>query len=227
MWDKIFSEENIAIILQEGRILLDLLLSVLLGFFIGFERKLRSKEAGIRTHTIVCVGAALMMSLSKYAFGDGADAARVAAQIVSGVGFLGAGIIVYKQHEVRGLTTAAGVWATAGVGMACGGRMYVLAVGATAIMILAQCILHLKWRVFRMKRMYSVKIEFIHTGDENLKIKELFGTDRFNHLVITREEGKVVYSATLNTDKEFSSTKLNEMMEQNGFIRSMERCDKD
>lgn len=209
----------------ESRILLDLLLSVVLGFIIGFERKLRFKEAGIRTHTIVCVGAALMMVVSKYAFGSEADSARVAAQIVSGVGFLGAGMIVYKQHEVRGLTTAAGVWATAGVGMACGGRLYVVAVGATAILIAAQCIFHLRLKVFHSKRYYSVKIEFIQTGNENKKIKEIFGTDRFNHLVLIRENDRLVYSATLNTDKEFSSTKLNQIITENPFICSIERCE--
>ena len=76
-------------IIRQLWMLPDLLLSVLLGFAIGFERKLRFKEAGIRTHTIVCFGAALMMVISKYAFGSDADSARVAAQIVSGVGFLG------------------------------------------------------------------------------------------------------------------------------------------
>ena len=119
---------------KELGMLADLLLSVLLGFVIGFERKLRFKEAGIRTHTIVCVGSALMMIISKYAF-TAADSARVAAQIVTGVGFLGAGMIVYRRNEVRGLTTAAGVWATAGVGMACGGRLYLVALGATTIII--------------------------------------------------------------------------------------------
>lgn len=205
----------------------DLILSILLGFVIGFERKIRFKEAGIRTHTIVCFGAALMMVISKYAFGSEADSARVAAQIVSGVGFLGAGMIVYKQHEVKGLTTAAGVWATAGVGMACGGGLYLVAFGATALLILAQCIFHLNCRVFRSRKYYSVKIEFLYTGEENLKIKEIFGTDRFNHLVIKREEGQVTYSATLTTDKEFSSSWLNEIMAENSFILSLERCDND
>lgn len=208
-------------------VLLDLLLSVALGFVIGMERKLRSKEAGIRTHTIVCFGAALMMIVSKYAFGDNADSARVAAQIVSGVGFLGAGMIVYRQHEVRGLTTAAGVWATAGIGMACGGRLYFVALGATVLLIAVQCILHLRVRAFLQKKSYSVKIVFIQNTDENLKIKELFGTDRFNKLVINRENGQVTYSATLNTEKEFSSTWLNQLMEEHPFILSVERCDND
>ncbi len=210
----------------EARILLDLLLAVVLGFLIGYERKLRFKEAGIRTHTIVCTGSALMMIVSKYAFGSQADAARVAAQIVSGVGFLGAGMIVYRQHEVHGLTTAAGVWATAGVGMACGGRMYVVAVGVTAILIVVQCIFHLNTPIFRSKQYYTVKIEFLQTGDENRIIKDIFGTDRFNQLVLHREEDRIVYSATLNTDKEFSSTRLNEIMKENPFICSIERCDK-
>lgn len=205
----------------------DLLLSVILGFVIGLERKLRMKEAGIRTHTIVCFGSALMMVVSKYAFDSEADSARVAAQIVSGIGFIGAGMIVYKQHAVKGLTTAAGVWTTAGVGMACGGGLYWVAIGATAILIVVQCIFHIRCRLFRNKQYYSVKIEFLQTGDENKKIKELFGTDRFNQLVIKRENGQVTYSATLNTDQEFSSTRLNEIISDNEFICSIKRCDKE
>lgn len=212
-------------ILFESKILIDLLLAVTLGFVIGLERKMRNKEAGIRTHTIVSFGAALMMVVSKYAFGSEADTARVAAQIVSGIGFIGAGMIVYRKHEIKGLTTAAGVWATAGVGMACGGRLYVLAIGATAILIAAQCLFHLNWRLFRTKKYYSVKIEFFQTGDENIRIKEIFGTDRFHHLVLRRENGKVFYSATLNTDQEYSSARLNEIMKDNPFICSLERYD--
>ena len=214
-------------ILRQLGMLPELLLSVVLGFAIGFERKVRSKEAGIRTHTIVCFGAALMMAVSKFAFGSEADTARVAAQIVSGVGFLGAGMIVYKQHEVKGLTTAAGIWATAGIGMACGAGVYVIAVIAAGLMISIQCLLHLPYRIFKAKKFYSVKIEFLRTGDENVQIKKIFGTDRFNQLVIKRENDLVVYSATLTTDKEFSSTRLNQIMEENSFIYSLERCDND
>lgn len=209
--------------------LLPLLMSIIFGFAIGLERKYRLKEAGVRTHTIVCFGAALMMVVSKNAF-SGADESRVAAQIVSGIGFIGAGMIVYRQHEVRGLTTAAGVWATAGIGMACGSgivEMYHVAFGATVIMILVQFVLHLPYRLFSTPKTYSVKIEFVQNVDENLQIKELFGTDRFNKLVITRENGQTIYSATLNTEKEYSSTRLNEIMQEHSFIRSLERCDND
>lgn len=210
---------------QELRILLDILIAAALGFIIGLERKIRLKEAGIRTHTILSIGAALMMVVSKYGFGAEADTARVAAQIVSGVGFLGAGMIVYKQQEVHGLTTAAGVWATAGVGMACGARLYFIAVGATLLLVIVQLIFHLNLKIFRNKQTYSVKIVFKQTGDENTKIKEIFGTDKFKHLVLDRQDGNVVYSATLNTEKEFSSARLNEIMMENPFICSIERCD--
>lgn len=213
--------------MEEWKYLASVLLAVVLGFAIGYERKLRYKEAGIRTHTIVCAGAALIMVVSKYGFGDSAeaDAARVAAQIVTGVGFLGAGIIVYRKHEIHGLTTAAGVWATAGVGMAAGAEMYLFATGSAVILIAVQCLMHVKCRFFRTKKYYQIKICFVNGGEECGKIKELFQTDRFNRLVIERKGGETLYHATLNTDEEYSSARLQEIMAENPFIKSLERCD--
>ena len=214
---------------EEILYLLNILLAVVLGFAIGYERKLRYKEAGIRTHTIVCVGSALIMVVSKYGFSDiqEYDASRVAAQIVSGIGFLGAGIIIYRKHEIHGLTTAAGVWATAGVGMAAGAGMYVVAAGAAVVIIGVQCIFHIKCRLFQTKKYFQVKICFTSSGTENDTIKELFQTDRFNRLVIERKGGETVYHATLNTDREYSSQKLSQIMTEHPFIRSIERCDED
>ena len=213
--------------LEELKYLASVLLAVVLGFAIGYERKLRYKEAGIRTHTIVCAGAALIMVVPKYGFGDSAEAhaARVAAQIVSGVGFLGAGTTVYRKHEIHGLTTAAGVWATAGVGMAAGAEMYLFATGATVILIAVQCLMHVKCRFFQTKKYYQIKICFVNGGEECGKIKELFRTDRFNRLVIERKGGETLYHATLNTDEEYSSARLQEIMAENPFIKSLERCD--
>lgn len=213
-------------ILGELYHLISILLSVVLGFAIGFERKLRYKEAGIRTHTIVCVGSALITVVSKYGFGeDGTDASRVAAQIVSGIGFLGAGIIVYRKHEIHGLTTAAGVWATSGVGMAAGAGLYIVAAGATVIIIAVQCLFHANLRVFRTKKYFQIKICFVSDGTANDVIKELFQTDRFYRLVIERKGNETIYHATLNTDKEYSSQRLGEIMAENPFIKSIERCD--
>jgi putative Mg2+ transporter-C (MgtC) family protein len=116
----------------------DLALALVLSAVIGFEREMRQKSAGLRTHTIVGFGAALMMLVSKYGFTDvlsthvSVDPSRVAAQIVSGIGFVGGGLIFVRRDAVRGLTTAAAVWLTAGVGMAAGAALPVLAIAATA-----------------------------------------------------------------------------------------------
>ncbi|MBT2207431.1 MULTISPECIES: MgtC/SapB family protein [Actinomadura] len=116
----------------------ELLLALVLSAAIGLERGLRNKSAGLRTHTLVGVGAALFMLVSKYGFDDvpgehvSFDPSRVAAQIVSGIGFIGGGLIFVRRDAVRGLTTAAVVWVTAAVGMAAGGGLPVLAVAVTA-----------------------------------------------------------------------------------------------
>ena len=115
-----------------------------LGLLIGSERKNRNKSAGIRTHVIVALGAALIMVVSKYGFMDveKADAARVAAQVVSGIGFLGAGVIFVRNNLVNGLTTAAGIWATAGVGLALGSGMYVVGISSALMVLLIQFVMH-------------------------------------------------------------------------------------
>lgn len=212
-------------ILMELTYIFRLFLAVFLGFAIGYERKRRYKEAGIRTHTIVCLGSALIMVVSIFGFGDQADAARVAAQIVSGVGFLGAGIIVYRKHETKGLTTAAGVWATAGVGMACGGGLYILAVAATILMISAQVLFHTKFKIFKHKLKFTIEIVFYQTDDENNLIKKEFGVDRLNSLLITRQGERLIYSATLLTEREHRSAELTKIMQDYPFIISLRRCD--
>lgn len=210
----------------ELKYLLSIVVALALGFAIGFERKLRSKEAGIRTHTIVCVGAALMMVVSKYGFENmNADASRIASQIVSGIGFLGAGMIIMKGQKMHGLTTAAGVWATAGIGMAAGAGLYYVALGATAIIILVQFLFHIDKGPFKNKKSYKINICFKNTTDENVRVKALFGVAHFNSLTIERDHEDTVYRAMLNTDKEYSSQVLAEIMEQNPFILSIIRCD--
>ncbi|QAY67119.1 MgtC/SapB family protein [Paenibacillus protaetiae] len=136
--------------------LLRLLIAGICGAVIGYERKSRKKEAGIRTHFIVSLGASLMMMISKYGFMDqlgwgglSLDPSRVAAQVVSGVGFLGAGMIFMQKQTVRGLTTAAGIWATAGVGMAIGAGMYTVGISAAIVVLAGQAILHKPFRWLR------------------------------------------------------------------------------
>ena len=120
--------------------LLRILMAVGLGIVIGIERQLRFKVAGIRTHAVVAAGACIFMVISKYGFSDSNtfDASRIASQVVSGISFIGAGMILYRQQSVHGLTSAAGIWLTAAIGMASGAGMYRVALGATGIVVLVQ-----------------------------------------------------------------------------------------
>ena len=129
---------------MEYEFLLRLLMAAVLGGLIGLEREYRAKEAGFRTHFLVAMGSALFMIVSAYGFTDAMnddlqrwDVSRIAAQVVSGIGFIGAGTIIFRKTEnvVVGLTTAAGLWVTAAIGLACGGGMYVLSIGSTMMVL--------------------------------------------------------------------------------------------
>ena len=115
---------------------LRLVLAGVLGGIIGAEREYRAKVAGTRTHLLVALGAALMMLVSRNGFGGVGDPGRVAAQIVSGIGFIGAGAIMVNKHAVHGLTTAAGIWVAAGIGMAIAAGLYTLGIAATLLSLL-------------------------------------------------------------------------------------------
>ncbi|MBE1444458.1 MgtC/SapB family protein [Paenibacillus sp. OAS669] len=151
---------------MEYEYLVRVIVAGICGAFIGYERMNRMKEAGIRTHFVVAIGSSLMMCISKYGFQDqigwpnlGLDPSRIAAQIVSGVGFLGAGMIFMHKHTVKGLTTAAGIWATAGIGMAIGSGMFLMGIGTTVIIILAQIILHRRFPWLASPKMEQVTMQ--------------------------------------------------------------------
>ena len=115
----------------------------LMGGVIGLEREFRAKEAGVRTHFLVALGSALFMIISQYGFGPQQhDAARVAAQVVSGIGFIGAGVIIFQKNVVRGVTTAAGLWVAAAIGLAAGGDMYAVALAATLLTVFVLEMMH-------------------------------------------------------------------------------------
>ena len=126
----------------DWNLILRLLVGGLMGGLIGLEREIRAKGAGTRTHFIVALGSALYMIVSQYAFFGSFDASRVASGIVSGIGFIGAGVIIFQKNTIRGITTAAGLWVAAAVGMACGGGMYVIAIAATVMTLLCLEMLH-------------------------------------------------------------------------------------
>ena len=190
---------NIQFNLQEIEYIARILLAGICGMVVGIERKRRAKEAGIRTHFVVACGAALIMIISKYAFFDiindsvfhgmdvRLDPSRIASTIASGIGFLGAGMIFVHKNTVIGLTTAAGIWATSGIGMAIGAGMYVIGLSATIIILLVQIILH---------------INFHHT--ENVKAKRVFvvnvSEDGYQNYIMNEFEKRNIYVQDVSVD---------------------------
>ncbi|MBV6305841.1 MgtC/SapB family protein [Candidimonas humi] len=153
-----------------------LLLGALLGSLIGFERERLSWAAGLRTHMLVCVGSTLIMIVSAFGFHDilGAehvvlDPSRIAAQVVSGIGFLGAGSILLRGEVIRGLTTAASLWSVAAIGLAVGGGMYTASIAATIIiLIILAGIKPLEQRYIAARQERRVRLLVTH-GSLNLK----------------------------------------------------------
>ena len=120
---------------QDLELLARLLLAAVLGGAIGAERELNDQPAGLRTHMLLTIGACLFTLISAYGFGRGTDPSRIAAQIVTGIGFLGGGAIVRHGLTVKGVTTAASIWATASVGVAIGAGSYVLGTGGAVLVV--------------------------------------------------------------------------------------------
>jgi putative Mg2+ transporter-C (MgtC) family protein len=155
-----------------GEFILRLGIAGILGAAIGLEREWRAKEAGLRTHFLVALGSALIMIVSQWGFQGSAgvegtrpaDAARVAAQIVSGIGFLGAGTIIVHRQFVRGLTTAAGLWVAAGIGMAVGGGLYLLACAATVFVLIGLEVLQFLWDI----KTKFLSLSFLTVNRDNL-----------------------------------------------------------
>ena len=202
-----------------------LVIALLAGFIIGFERKMRFKEAGIRTHTIVCIGSALFTMLSIYAFGK-ADPARIAAQIVPGIGFLGAGMIFYHKETIHGLTTAAGVWVTAAIGMAVGAGWLIIAGVATLIILLIQYVLHMNVKAFHTRRFVKINLVFVDKqGKECDRIKEFFNVIRFDKISAKNSEDGILYNVIISTEKVLSGSEMYDFMKENPFVISMTRHD--
>lgn len=155
---------------------LRLVVASICGVVIGWERTNRAKEAGLRTHCIVACASCLMMLVSIYGFLNipnitNRDPARIAAQIVSGIGFLGAGMVFVKHQTISGLTTAAGIWATAGIGMAVGCGMYVIGIAGTVLILLAQTVLHFRIGFTEKPKSKILTVKNIENAD---LIKEKF-----------------------------------------------------
>lgn len=160
-----FVEEQLVFMLR-------IVLASFCGGMVGYERQNRKKNAGVRTHVIIAVASAMMMIISKYGFNDvlgdfiKLDPSRVAAGIVTAVGFIGSGIIFFRNNNVSGITTSAGIWATVGLGMAMGSGMYVLGSLSTVIIMIVEVFLGRKG-LFSKKTEEERELEIEYREDEN------------------------------------------------------------
>ena len=216
---------------------LRLVLACICGAAIGIERSRHFKEAGVRTHVIVCMGAALAMIVSKYGFVDltladgspfpgtrGADPARVAAQVVSGISFLGAGVIFKREGLVRGLTTAAGIWVTAAIGLAVGSGMLMVGLFAALVVCLLQVLMH-KF-IFGPDAYATNQLHFtVKNGYEfnhalNKQLDEWNGTVLESAFARNQEDGTTDYDLTVRRRKEISYSEMKEFIAKHEEIIS-------
>lgn len=224
--DSIYTDFN-----ENGYLLLRMVLAGVCGVVIGYERSRRQKDAGIRTHMIVALGAALAMIVSKYGFFDllqfeglRADASRIASNVITGVGFLGAGVIFVKDVSIKGLTTAAGIWTTASVGLAVGAGMYTVALGATVLMVLFQLVFH---KFFT--RLENTVNEFTVTLSDSLNaVKDFRAMLEENKILVEKCKMSRNDDSTITLDitiKKARTTSMDEILliaEQNEHIISVE-----
>lgn len=208
--------------LEVKEILIRLLLAAFLGALIGMERERKDWSAGTRTHMLVSVGACLFMIVSAFGFQDilgtdnvVLDPSRVAAQVVSGIGFIGAGAILFlKQGTVRGLTTAAGLWTVAAIGLATGGGMYVAAVAATIIALL------ILWALQPIQHLYSKKFKQVvlkvvtDSHLKNLEVLEEFKKNKKFKIVSYIIEQKRDHFSFIVRLRHVEESRISELIEE-------------
>lgn len=204
-----------------------ILFAALLGAMIGYERHYQSKEAGIRTHTFVAMASALLVIISKYGFegADKYDASRVAASVISGIGFLGAGVIFVRKDVIHGLTTAAGIWSTSAVGMAVGAGMYTIGAISSILMIVMQ--IFFKSDSFR--RMPRTTANLLLRVEKGTSIRDL--DDAFKDLGYLCMDNKIVKDSDnegwiimseVVSQKDVEPEQLLEELQKKDFIKTIE-----
>ena len=207
--------------------------AAILGGAIGLERGYRAKEAGFRTHFLVALGSALFMILSQYGFDDirqesavRLDPSRIAAQVVSGIGFIGAGTIIFQKHVVKGLTTAAGLWVASAIGLACGSGQFVLASAVTVLVILCLEAVNVLHRTLGSK---NISITLTTPNKENIRSvleslrREDTDMDTYEMKMQETPKGMVyVVSMEVKVRRKHYESKLAELMNFEGVtIESM------
>lgn len=210
-----------------------MLIAGICGLVIGYERKSRMKEAGIRTHFVVAIGASLMMVISKYGFQDimgnpdiSLDPSRIAAQVVSGVGFLGAGMIFMQRQTVKGLTTAAGIWATAGIGMAIAAGLYLVGIGVTVLIVVAQMVLHSGNAWLSTPRTEQLSITMNNESGSIDYIQDLLHKNNIAILHFYAEKNiesfELVLNLTIKLPVKYDVKQILPLIQESDFIKTVE-----
>lgn len=184
------------------KLLIRLGFSILAGFLLGLEYKSRSKDAGVKTHTILCMTACLIMIISKYGFYELAkfegiqyDASRVASTIISGLCFLGSGMLFFKQDSIKGLTSAVGMCLTIAIGMCFGSGLMVIGGIVTILALILQFIFHQEFGVFKSNNQLLVNVKFVLEDDSIEYVKNIFGIKKFLNIKVSIEDGCKVVEA--------------------------------
>ena len=224
--------------MQWAELLLRIVVAALCGWLVGVERTRRFKDAGVRTHSMVACAAALLMIISKYGFADleaadgtffagvrGADPSRIASQIVSGISFLGAGIIYRdRKFTTRGLTTAAGIWAIAGIGMAIGSGLYVIGLFSTALIIFMQVMMH---RFSIGADSYSAAgLDVVFSRDSDADEELYHRLEKWGAIVTETQiekqpDGSMVYHLNLKLKSEIKGAMLNDFVNAHSEVVSI------
>ena len=214
-------------IIAQKEIFFRLLFACFCGGIIGLERSLRRKDAGIKTHIILALGAALFMVVSQYGFGDlsltpdfRADASRIASNIVTGVSFLCAGVIFVRGASVKGLTTATGIWTCAGIGMAAGAGMYVITFFATCLILIIQLVL--AGPSAKIETHYSVEIELalpskVPVADVISQICSITKSEPHS-IKLTKENDQNHYKINCNIRHTVNEKDLIEQLSRNEYV---------
>ena len=206
-------------------LLLRIAAAAVMGGLIGIEREFRAKEAGFRTHFLVALGAAVFMILSAHGFGDilfsentRLDVSRIAAQVVSGIGFIGAGTIIFQRHAVHGLTTAAGLWVTAAIGMAAGAGLYVIAAFTTFLVLLGLEVLHAL-----LPQINNRTIITTFTANDRSAVDQLLQQLKTDRVIVssfsssTNEDGRITVKIDMKAaHTKYSDTLLHHLLHLDG-----------
>lgn len=227
---QIFLEESILGLQGNVEFIFRIIVACICGGIVGYERTRRRKEAGIRTHVIVAVGATLIMIVSKHGFYDvlstpgiGVDVSRIASNVITGISFLGAGVIFVKNISIKGLTTAAGLWATAGIGLAIGAGMYSIGIFTTIFIPVIQILLHSSLNKQEFNYDDTVLITFYHIPSEIDSIKKALKDKNIEimHMELEKNpDGTATVVLDVTRETMVTCTDLTSILSENPLVKS-------